>query len=140
MYKNYWGNSVVAPLKRGPAQGGGRAREHFLLKDDRPSVVTILCLVRDAASRLPLSRGTRLEIDDLLRESQYLREGASATQLNNIVSGALDRLRYEKHPCIRFVAEEKIWQYLHNGRDVDSFETPQWAKAGSSAAGDAKKS
>ncbi|KAA8493386.1 Nuclear factor related to kappa-B-binding protein [Porphyridium purpureum] len=133
VYKNYWGNSVVAPLRRGPGQAGVRPRDHFLLKEDRPSIVTILCLVRDAASRLPHGRGTRLEIDDLLRESQYLREGASATQLNSIVSGALDRLRYEPAPCVRFESETKTWHYLHNDRDVSSYSLPQWARPKSAA-------
>jgi nuclear factor related to kappa-B-binding protein len=44
--------SIVAPMKR-VAANSNRAREHYLLKQDRPSHVTLLCLVRDSASRLP---------------------------------------------------------------------------------------
>ena len=39
-----------------------KAREHFLLKSERPSVVTILSLARDAASRLPNGEGTRADV------------------------------------------------------------------------------
>jgi len=130
VYRNHWGESKVAPLKRGPALDGGRPREHFLLKNDRPSHVTILCLVRDAASRMTNGVGTRHEICDLLRESQFIREGANSVQLNTVVSGALDRLHYEKDPCVKFVSEGKAWQYLHNDRPLDSFTTPAWSKPG----------
>ena len=48
-----------------PKQGVtlSKAREHFLLRSERPSVVTILSLVRDAASRLPNGEGTRAEVN-----------------------------------------------------------------------------
>lgn len=134
IFKNPWGNSVVAPLKRGPALDGGRPRGHFLLKDERPSHVTILCLVRDAASRLPGNKGTRQEICDILRDSQYLREGATMAQLNQVVSGALDRLHYEKDACVKYELETKHWCYRHNDRDLSSFATPAWAKEGRRAA------
>lgn len=125
-FENPWGSSTVGPLKRGPALDGGRPREHLLLRNERPSHVTILCLVRDAASRMPNNRGTRADICDLLRDSQYLREGATFQQLNTVVSGALDRLHYEKNPPVRYDAESKEWCYLHNGIDVDDFVKPAW--------------
>lgn len=46
-----------------------KARDHFLLKSTRPSYVTLLSVVRDAASKLPNGRGTRNDICTLLRES-----------------------------------------------------------------------
>jgi len=125
---NPWGNSVVSPLKRGPALDGGRPREHALLRNERPSHVTILCIVRDAASRLVHGRGTRADICDLLRDSQYLRDGATFSQLNSVVSGALDRLHYEDDAPVRYDPDTKHWCYLHNDRTEESFPTPPWAR------------
>lgn len=42
-----------------------KAREHSLLISLRPPYVTILTLVRDAASRLPNGEGTRAEVYQL---------------------------------------------------------------------------
>lgn len=131
-YENPWGPSVVGPLKRGPALDGGRPREHVLLRNERPSHVTILCIVRDAASRLPNNRGTRPDICDLVRDSQYLREGATFQQLNTVVSGALDRLHYEENAPVRYDPESKEWCYLHNNIDVDDFARPAWARENAS--------
>ncbi|PXF48586.1 Nuclear factor related to kappa-B-binding protein [Gracilariopsis chorda] len=127
-YANPWGTSIVGPLKRGPAIDGGRPREHVLLRNERPSHVTILCIVRDAASRLPNNRGTRADICDLLRDSQYVREGATFQQLNTVVSGALDRLHYEENAPVRYDAETKEWCYLHNDMNEEDFERPAWAR------------
>ncbi|KAL5984017.1 hypothetical protein ACLOJK_018119 [Asimina triloba] len=112
------GKSIVAPLRR----SGGKAREHFILKPDRPPHVTILCLVRDAAARLPGSIGTRADVCTLIRDSQYIVENISDAQLNQIVSGALDRLHYERDPCVQFDAERKLWVYLHRDREEEDFE------------------
>lgn len=128
VFHNPWGTSIVGPLKRGPALDGGRPREHPLLRNERPSHVTILCIVRDAASRLPKSRGTRSDICELLRDSQYLRDGATFAQLNQCVSGALDRLHYEKNAPVRFDPETKEWCYLHNSLEKHDFEVPEWVK------------
>ncbi|KAI0563032.1 Nuclear factor related to kappa-B-binding protein [Gracilaria domingensis] len=127
-YRNPWGYSIVGPLKRGPAIDGGRPREHILLRNERPSHVTILCIVRDAASRLPNNRGTRADICDLLRDSQYVREGATFQQLNTVVSGALDRLHYEENAPVRYDGETKEWCYLHNDMNEEDFERPAWAR------------
>lgn len=127
VYNNPWGDSVVGPLKRGPALDGGRPREHVLLRNERPSHVTILCIVRDAASRLPHSRGTRADICEMVRDSQYLRAGATFAQLNSVVSGALDRLHYEEDAPVKYDGDAKEWCYLHNNRRVEDFETPAWA-------------
>jgi hypothetical protein len=126
-YENPWGRSIVGPLKRGPALDGGRPREHDLLRNERPSHVTILCIVRDAASRMKGDRGTRGDICDLLRDSQYLREGATFQQLNTVVSGALDRLHYETNAPVQYDPESKEWCYLHNQIALEDFETPEWA-------------
>lgn len=127
-YRNPWGDSIVGPLKRGPALDGGRPREHGLLRNERPSHVTILCIVRDAASRLPGGRGTRADICDLLRDSQYIREGATYQQLNTLVSGALDRLHYEESAPVKYDVETKEWVYLHNNMNEEDFERPAWAR------------
>lgn len=120
-YTNYDGSvSVVAPiLKKILTTSQTKPREHVLLKPDRPSYITILCLVRDAASRLPEGVGTRADICDLLKDSQYTNEQISDTQINNIVSGSLDRLHYEKDPCVKYDLQKKLWIYLHKNKTLD---------------------
>ncbi|XP_044481585.1 uncharacterized protein LOC123208272 [Mangifera indica] len=114
--------SIVAPLRRGGGKPTSKARDHFMLKRDRPPHVTILCLVRDAAARLPGSIGTRADVCTLIRDSQYVVEDVSDAQVNQIVSGALDRLHYERDPCVQFDAERKLWVYLHRYREEEDFE------------------
>jgi hypothetical protein len=43
--------------------------------------------------------------------------------LNNIISGALDRLHYEEDPCVKYDSERKLWIYLHKNRDLN---WPDW--------------
>lgn len=93
-----------------------------MLKRDRPPHVTILCLVRDAAARLPGSIGTRADVCTLIRDSQYIVEDVSDAQVNQVVSGALDRLHYERDPCVQFDGERKLWVYLHREREEEDFE------------------
>jgi hypothetical protein len=114
-------SSIVAPvLKKIYTQAtSSKPREHLLLKSDRPSYVTILSLGRDAAARLPDGIGTRADICDLLKDSQYVNERLSDQQINNIVSGALDRLHYEKDPCVKYDLQKKLWIYLHKNRTLD---------------------
>uniref|UniRef100_A0A2P2M560 DEUBAD domain-containing protein n=1 Tax=Rhizophora mucronata TaxID=61149 RepID=A0A2P2M560_RHIMU len=114
--------SIVAPLRRCGGKPTSKARDHFMLKRDRPPHVTILCLVRDAAARLPGSIGTRADVCTLIRDSQYIVEDVSNTQVNQIVSGALDRLHYERDPCVQFDGERKLWVYLHREREEEDFE------------------
>jgi len=92
----------VAPVGRKLMALGLKPREHFLLKQERPSFITILCLVRDAAARLPNGVGTRIMICELLKESQYITDGITDEKLSGVVSGALDRLHYEDDPCVRY--------------------------------------
>ncbi|MBA0594647.1 hypothetical protein Gorai_011545, partial [Gossypium raimondii] len=93
-----------------------------MLKRDRPPHVTILCIVRDAAARLPGSIGTRADVCTLIRDSQYIVEEVSDAQVNQVVSGALDRLHYERDPCVQFDGERKLWVYLHREREEEDFE------------------
>ncbi|KAF2283371.1 hypothetical protein GH714_003586 [Hevea brasiliensis] len=74
--------SIVAPLRRCGGKPTSKARDHFMLKRDRPPHVTILCLVRDAAARLPGSMGTRADVCTLIRDSQYIVEDVSDAQVN----------------------------------------------------------
>lgn len=114
--------SIVAPLRRCGGKPTSKARDHFMLKRDRPPHVTILCLVRDAAARLPGNIGTRADVCTLIRDSQYIVEDVSDAQINQVVSGALDRLHYERDPCVQFDGERKLWVYLHRDREEEDFE------------------
>jgi hypothetical protein len=116
--------AIVAPVaKKITNTQNSKPREHFLLKAERPSYITILCLVRDAAARLPNGVGTRADICELLKESQYINENITDDKLSNIVSGALDRLHYEDDPCVKYDSEKKLWIYLHRDRSEDY---PPW--------------
>ncbi len=112
--------SIVAPLlKKPPSLNNSKPRDHILLKKSRPGFITILSLARDAASRLPNSVGTRADICDLIKDSHYINERIPDLQINTIVSGALDRLHYEKDPCVKYDVQSKVWIYLHGNRTLD---------------------
>ncbi|XP_053307643.1 nuclear factor related to kappa-B-binding protein isoform X2 [Spea bombifrons] len=130
--------SVVGPVKGvfDKETSLNKAREHSLLRSDRPAYVTILSLVRDAAARLPNGEGTRAEICELLKDSQFLAPDVTGTQVNTVVSGALDRLHYEKDPCVKYDIGRKLWIYLHRDRSEEEFERIHQAQA---AAAKAKK-
>lgn len=113
--------SAVAPLRKLGGKSKAKARDHFMLRSDRPSHITILCLVRDAAARLPQHIGTRADVCILLRDSQYI-EDVSDLQCSQVVSGALDRLHYERDPCVRYDQDKKLWLYLHGDREEEDFE------------------
>lgn len=102
-----------------------KARGHSLLVADRPNFVTILALVRDATARLPNGEGTRADICQLLKDSQYIREQTESDDkegyLHSVVSGALDRLHYETDPCVRYYPRRKEWLYLHRARSESEF-------------------
>ncbi|KAH9523125.1 hypothetical protein Btru_065882 [Bulinus truncatus] len=124
-------DSVVGPVKGvyDKDSGTNKAREHNLLVSDRPPFVTILTLVRDAAARLPNGEGTRGDICELLKDSQFLAPGVTETQINAVVSGALDRLHSEKDPCVKYDVTRKLWIYLHRNRTEDEFERIHQAQA-----------
>ncbi|KAJ0087939.1 hypothetical protein Patl1_31979 [Pistacia atlantica] len=113
--------STVAPLRRSSGKPSSKVRGHYMLRDDRPPHVTVLCLVRDAAARLPARMGTRADVCILVRDSQYMVEGISDEQLNQVVSHGLDRLHYETDPCVQFNGVTKLWVYLHGEREEDDF-------------------
>ena len=117
--------AIVAPLISSPKSITSKPRDHELLKIERPPYITLLALVRDAAARLEDGVGTRLDICDLLKDSQYINENISENKINNIVSGALDRLHYQKDPCVKYDSHHKLWIYLHRNR---SFDYSGWNK------------
>ncbi|XP_029668197.1 nuclear factor related to kappa-B-binding protein-like isoform X1 [Formica exsecta] len=128
-YRMHGYASVVGPVKgiyqHNIASGQSKAREHTLLVQDRPNFVTILALVRDATARLPNGEGTRADICQLLKDSQYLKvqdNDEKEGYLHSVVSGALDRLHYETDPCVRYYPRRKEWLYLHRGRSESEFE------------------
>lgn len=38
-----------------------------------------------------------------------------------MVSGALDRLHYERDPCVKYDSNRKVWIYLHRSRSEEEF-------------------
>ncbi|KAH8278703.1 hypothetical protein KR018_007519 [Drosophila ironensis] len=116
--------SVVGPVKGIYTQSLplNKARGHAVMVDDRPPFVTILTLVRDATARLPNGEGTRSEISELLKCSQYVNPLAADNVLQTIVSGALDRMHGGQDPCVKYDARRKIWIYLHRNRGEEEFE------------------
>lgn len=123
-YRMHGYESVVGPVKGIYTQIPAltKARGHTMLTADRPSFVTILTLVRDATARLPNGEGTRTDICELLKSSQYICPSASESVLQTIVSGALDRMHTENDPCVRYDSKRKIWIYLHRNRTEEEFE------------------
>ncbi|KAI3995280.1 hypothetical protein MKX01_032082 [Papaver californicum] len=113
--------SAVAPMSRLGGKMTSKVREHFMLKPDRPPCFTVLRVVRDAASRLPGGIGTRADVCALIRDSQYIVEHVSDFELNQVTSGALDRLHYELDPCVQYRSDRKLWFYLHKNRDEEEF-------------------
>ena len=118
--------SITAPcIKKSQLSAVSKPREHIMLKSERPPFIYNLCLVRDAASRLPDGIGTRADIYELVRDSNYVNLNVNSHSLNSIVSGALDRLHYEKDPCVKYDQQRKLWVYLHKDRKLDC---PEWVE------------
>lgn len=124
IYRQHGYESVVGPLRGIYAQSpaASKARDHNTLIADRPNFVTILALVRDAAARLPNGEGTRWDICELLKLSQYIAPGTSDVVIQSIVSGALDRMHTEHDPCIKYDTKRKLWIYVHRNRTENDFE------------------
>lgn len=116
--------SVVGPVKGIYTQMYAltKARGHSMMVGNRPNFVTILTLVRDATARLPNGEGTRADIAELLKSSQYINLKEGENVLQTTVSGALDRMHTEHDPCVRYDPKRKIWIYLHRNRNEDDFE------------------
>uniref|UniRef100_A0A1I8NRC0 DEUBAD domain-containing protein n=1 Tax=Stomoxys calcitrans TaxID=35570 RepID=A0A1I8NRC0_STOCA len=123
-YQMHGYESVVGPVKGiyTPMLALAKARGHSMMVGDRPNFVTILTLVRDATARLPNGEGTRADISELLKCSQYINPDAAENVLQTIVSGALDRMHTEHDPCVRYDPKRKIWIYLHRNRTEEEFE------------------
>ena len=123
-YRQHGYESVVSPLRGIYSQSPAatKARDHNTLIADRPNFVTILALVRDAAARLPNGEGTRWDICELLKSSQYIASGTSDGVIQSIVSGALDRMHTEYDPCIKYDTKRKLWIYVHRNRSEGEFE------------------
>ncbi|KAK6621385.1 hypothetical protein RUM43_011691 [Polyplax serrata] len=126
-YRMHGYESVVGPVKgiynTQTSSSVLKPRGHNLLTVNRPSYVTILALVRDAAARLPNGEGTRADICLLIRDSQYLDlSEAAENTLQGVVSGALDRLHYEVDACVKFDTKRKLWIYLHRRRSEAEME------------------
>ncbi|KAK6161876.1 hypothetical protein DH2020_001717 [Rehmannia glutinosa] len=88
---------------------------------DRPPQFLLLSLVRDAAARMLGGTGTRADICDLNRDSQYVIENIPEKTVNQIVSGALDRLHTEFDPCVEYIEQWGLWVYLHGDREEEDF-------------------
>ncbi|KAI9153650.1 hypothetical protein LWI28_014485 [Acer negundo] len=134
--------STVAPLRKANGKSSSKSRDHFMLKANRPPNVTILCVVRDAAARLPGGMGTRPDVSILMRDSQYIIQDFSDRQINEVASRSLDRLHYAKDPCIRYDADLKFWVYLHGEKEEDDFEVEDGGATtsnGKSSKGNAKE-
>jgi len=114
---------TVGPALR-PGPGGDRKmRDHPLLISERPAHVNIKNLVIDAVARLPLQAGTRLQVCEKIKDSQYLVSTATEAQISSCVGGALDRMQAEKwDPAVIFDTDRKLWVYLHSDRTVENWK------------------
>ena len=57
----------------------------------------------------------------LWRLSWWFSFPCPGSQVNTVVSGALDRLHYEKDPCVKYDIGRKLWIYLHRDRSEEEF-------------------
>ncbi|GFY56655.1 nuclear factor related to kappa-B-binding protein [Trichonephila inaurata madagascariensis] len=58
----------------------------------------------------------------------------SILPIHTVVSGALDRLHYEKDPCVKYDVNRKLWIYLHRHRTEEEFERIHQAQAAAAKA------
>ena len=72
------------------------------MRSERPAAANILAIVRDAASKLPDYVGTRSDVSELCKWSQYLSDNLTDFYISQTVSGGLDRLSAEEDPCVRY--------------------------------------
>ncbi|KAK4419141.1 Nuclear factor related to kappa-B-binding protein [Sesamum alatum] len=114
--------SAVAPLRKNCSNKAfAKSRGHYIFKANRPPQFSLLSLVRDAAARLPGGMGTRADICDLIRDSQYVIENIPEKTVKQIVSGALDRLHCEVDPSVAYIGKWGLWVYLHQDREEEDF-------------------
>ncbi|KAL5275001.1 NFRKB family protein [Megaselia abdita] len=123
-YRQYGYESVVGPVKGiyAPISNLSKARNVNRLSGNRPNYITVLTLVRDATARLPNGEGSKNDICELLKSSQYINFECNDKEIHSIVSGALDRMLTEKPPCVKFDESRKIWIYLHRNKSESEFD------------------
>lgn len=85
-------------MLRGNVEGGNSrmraslsAREHPLLRPDRPPWVSLSEIVRDAVARLPNGEGTRPEIAMLVQDSAFLVPSFNPKQVRMHICKPLHR-------------------------------------------------
>ncbi|CAH8663407.1 unnamed protein product [Schistosoma curassoni] len=129
--------AVVGPLRSAPSalshdlvlynsgrnwSGNSKARDHPLLRLDRPMFVSLAEIVRDAVACLPNGEGTRADITTLVQNSGFLLPNVNPRQLQQCVSSALDRLQGEtSDPSVYFNNNRRMWIYRHRNRTVEKF-------------------
>ncbi|KAK4716521.1 hypothetical protein R3W88_014859 [Solanum pinnatisectum] len=95
-------NFVVVPLKSCSGKPLKNTFHHHILKCNRPSHFTILCLERDVATRLSRGVRTRVDICVLVMDLQFVIEDISDLQINKFVNQALDHLHYENDLSVKY--------------------------------------
>ncbi|VDN16449.1 unnamed protein product, partial [Dibothriocephalus latus] len=118
VYNQHGYASVVGPVRTASVnfagRGSGRAREHPLLRSDRPAWVSISEIVRDAVARLPNGEGTRPEIAMLVQDSAFLAPNFNPRQLSQCISSALDRLQGEgTQSPVMYDCSRRLWIYRY---------------------------
>jgi nuclear factor related to kappa-B-binding protein len=124
-YREHDYESVVGPVRNlHLAQTAiAKTRDNNVLKSERPNFITTTALVRDAIARLPNGEGTRAEIGELLKSSQYVLPHIFDTALQSIVESALNILCGESEdPCVKFDSKRKVWIYIHRNRSMEDFD------------------
>ncbi|CAH8666190.1 unnamed protein product [Dicrocoelium dendriticum] len=132
--------STIADQRSTSVQPGSqaRARDHPLLRPDRPIHVSLAEIVRDAVACLPNGEGTRADITVLVQNSGYLLPTVNHRKLQQCVSSALDRLQGEAaDPSVYYNAARRVWVYRHRNRTPEEFAALHEARC---AVNEAKKS
>ena len=91
-------------------------------------------IVRDAIARLSKGEGLRSEIEDLVRDSQFLSPEARSDPrvLSGLLSSSLEKLQKEPDPCVVYDGIRNILVHLHRGRNEQDFGTVLCLTAGES--------
>nr|VZH96015.1 unnamed protein product [Spirometra erinaceieuropaei] len=126
VYNQHGYASVVGPVRTASVnfagRGSGRAREHPLLRSDRPAWVSISEIVRDAVARLPNGEGTRPEIAMLVQDSAFLAPNFNPRQLSQCISSALDRLQGEgTQSPVMYDCSRRLWIYRYRHLSPEDF-------------------
>ena len=86
-------------------------------------MVSVLSLVRDAVARLPDGVGTRTDVVELCKESQWFMDNGTVDEntISMTIGGGLDRLSAEEDPNVRFDGITRLWVNLHAKRKVNDY-------------------